>query len=276
MSHRVAFQGVAGAYSEKAALNFFGRSTLTIPHKSFMEVFSAVGRGKCNFGIVPIENSLAGSIHENYDLCLKNKLWITGEIKLRVSHSLIVNRGVKLAQIRQVYSHPQALSQCAGFIRTKLKKAQPMPYFDTAGSVELLRTSGARNAAAIAGKDAAQKNKMTVLKSGIEDNPENFTRFIILSRKRVQPTPKQKSKSSIVFALKNVPGALHKALSIFALRDIDLVKIESRPLAGSPWKYLFYLDFAGNLKEDRCLRALDHLGEVTTFIRVLGCYPWAD
>lgn len=268
----VAFQGELGAFSEMAAREFFGQETEVSPSPTFVEVFGKVSDGAAQAGIIPIENSLAGSIHENYDLLLEHKLSIVGEIKLRIVHHLIVNPGVKLTDVRRVISHPQALAQCRDYIR-KLPGVEVRPVYDTAGAVRELRDLGARDTAAIAAAQAAADYGLEVLASGIESNHQNYTRFLAIS-----PGPLAESgdpaemKVSIVFSLLHQPGTLFKSIGVFALRDIDLLKIESRPLLGKPWEYLFYLDFAGSLRAPRIGKALDHLAELTTFLRVLGCY----
>ena len=265
---RVAFQGEAGAYSEQALLGHFGQVD-TLPCESFEAVFETVNAGACESAMIPIENSLAGSIHQNYDLLLRNELQIVGEHFLRVRHCLIAIPGVDLRDILKAISHPQALGQCAGYLRSHGIQAEQA--YDTAGSVKLLKESGARDTAAIASRRAAELNGMQILAEGIEDNPENFTRFLAIQR---EPQAfRGEAKTSIVFTLKNLPGALFKAMSVFALRDIDLTKIESRPLQGSPWEYLFYIDFVGATQEDTVRRSLDHLREYATMLRVLGSYP---
>jgi prephenate dehydratase len=264
---QVAFQGEPGAYSEQAVFNYFG-SVETQPCESFDAVFDAVVSGLCEFGLIPIENSLAGSIHQNYDLLLRHDLHITGEYLLRVQHCLIAQPGVKKNEIKRVISHPQALGQCAAYLRRLGVKAEPV--YDTAGSVKMLKESGARDTAAIASRRAAEIHEMEILEEGIEDNPENYTRFLAISKTAVKP--EGESKTSIVFTLKNQPGALFKALSVFALRDIDLTKIESRPLQGKPWEYLFYIDFIGAAYEETASKALDHLNEYALMLRVLGSY----
>jgi prephenate dehydratase len=265
---KIAFQGEPGAYSEQAVFDYFGQ-VQTLPCESFDLVFEAVNSGKCNSGLIPIENSLAGSIHQNYDLLLRNNLHINGEYFLRVRHCLIANLGVKKADIKKAISHPQALGQCAGYLRSH--DIKPEQVYDTAGSVKMLKESGEGDVAAIASRRAAELYGMQILEEGIEDNPENYTRFLAISHEAT--TPKGDSKTSIVFTLKNVPGALFKALSVFALRDIDLNKIESRPLPGSPWEYLFYIDFIGATHDAHVDKALDHLGEYAVMLRVLGSYP---
>jgi len=265
---RVAFQGEPGAYSEEAGFGYFDAPEM-VPEESFEAVFTAVTSGVCQSGLIPIENSLAGSIHLNYDLLLRHELHIVGEYFLRVRHCLIGFPGVALTDIARVISHPQALGQCAGYLRDLGVKTEPV--YDTAGSVKMLKMSGEWTTAAIASKRAAEIYEMQILQESIEDNPENYTRFLEIAPQPV--TPEGEAKTSIVFTLKNQPGALFKALSVFALRDIDLTKIESRPLAGKPWEYLFYIDFIGAMGDETVKRALDHLGEYALMLRVLGSYP---
>lgn len=263
---KVAFQGEAGAYSEQAVFGYFG-DVDAIPCESFDAVFDTVNSGTCNAGLIPIENSLAGSIHQNYDLLLRNHLHIVGEYLLRVQHCLIAMPGVIKADVKKAISHPQALGQCAGYLRKHGIQARPV--YDTAGSVKMLKESGERDVAAIASRRAAELYGMEILEEGIEDNPENFTRFLAIQNEPV--VPRGKVKTSIVFTLRNAPGALFKALSVFALRDIDLTKIESRPLQGKPWDYLFYIDFIDSNGSSQ--KALANLGEYALMVRVLGTYP---
>lgn len=271
---RVAFQGERGAYSEAAAVDFFdGQAIEPAPCETFDEVFACVEAGECDNGIVPIENSLAGSIHRNYDLLLEHDLSIVGEQYLRIVHCMIVHPGTQLTDIRRVFSHPQALAQCENSLDW-LPGVERISTYDTAGSVSLIKSKGYTDAAAIASRHAAQVHAMEILKEGIEDNPENYTRFLILGRDPIEP--QAPAKTSIVFATKNVPGVLFKSLSVFALRDIDLTKIESRPLKGKPWEYFFYLDFVGSMAEKRCRNAINHLKEIATFLRILGSYPTAE
>jgi len=265
---KVSFQGEPGAYSEQAVFNYFGQVE-TLPCESFDAMFDSVVSGKCDAALAPIENSLAGSIHQNYDLLLRHDLHIVGEYFLRVQHCLIAMPDAKMEDIKKAISHPQALGQCAGYLRNRGIK--PETVYDTAGSVKMLKESGALDVAAIASRRAAEIYGMKILQEGIEDNQENYTRFLAVQREAVVPTGE--AKTSIVFTLKHVPGSLFKAMSVFALRDIDLTKIESRPLQGKPWEYLFYIDFIGSADDDVSRRALDHLGEYATTLRVLGSYP---
>lgn len=265
---KIAFQGEHGAYSEQAVFDYFG-DVETLPCETFDLVFDSVTSGLSDKGLIPIENSLAGSIHQNYDLLLRNQLHIVGEYFLRVRHCLITMPNVKKEDIKKAISHPQALSQCANYLRNL--NIKPEAVYDTAGSVKMLKESGVKDTAAIASKRAAEIYEMQILEEGIEDNSENFTRFLAISTEAT--VPKEEAKTSIVFTLKNVPGSLFKAMSVFALRDIDLTKIESRPLQGKPWEYLFYIDFVGSLHDENAKRALEHLGEYALMLRVLGSYP---
>ena len=265
---KAAFQGEPGAYSEEAGYGYFKAAEM-VPYETFEAVFAAVASGECASGLIPIENSLAGSIHQNYDLLLQNKLFIVGEYFLRVRHCLIGFPDVDRSSIKRVISHPQALWQCAAYIRKLGLKTEPV--YDTAGSVKMLKVGGDKTCAAIASKRAAEIYEMHVLQEGIEDNPENYTRFLEIAPQPVKPD--MDAKTSIVFTLKNQPGALFNALKIFAQRDIDLTKIESRPLVGKIWEYLFYIDFIGAPSQRQTREALDQLGEIALMLRVLGSYP---
>jgi prephenate dehydratase len=267
---RVAFQGEAGAYSEAAAFAYFGQETQTIPCETFDAVFAAVEGQSCDYGLVPIENSLAGSIHRNYDLLLQHNLFIVGEHHLRVQHCLIGLPGATITTIRRVISHPQALAQCERYLKS-LPEVKSEAVYDTAGSVKMIQNLGDASMAAIASRRAAEVYGMAILAEGIEDDQANYTRFLAISPRPV--TPEANAKTSIVFTLNNIPGALFKALSVFALRDIDLTKMESRPLIGKPWNYLFYIDIGGSIAEKRIAHALENLGEYAMMLRVLGSYP---
>ena len=267
----IAFQGERGAYSEAAAVNHFGENIEPMPCESFEKVFDSVESGAADKGIVPVENSLAGSIHRNYDLLLRHELSIVGEIQLRIAHQLMVLPGVKASDIETIYSHPQGLAQCERSISTHFPTVNRTATYDTAGSAKMLRAENIRNGAAIASKRAAKIYEMDILHVDFEDNPENYTRFLAISKEAVHP--KDHAKTSIVFAMPNAAGALFKSMAAFALRDIDLTKIESRPLQGQRWQYLFYLDFVGSQQQTHCANALNNLRELTSFVRVLGSYP---
>ena len=273
MKKIIAFQGEPGAYSELAAFKYFGDEISTLPCDTFEAIFAAVENGQATHGLLPIENSLAGSIHHNYDLLLENQLVIVGEYHLRVSHCLMALPGVGLEEVARAHSHPQALEECRGRLREMGIK--PVAGVDTAGSARLIREGGDRRAAALASHRAAEVYDLRILVEGMEDNSANYTRFLVMAGERLSPPAGEGEdyKTSIVCQLHNQPGALFKALSVFALRDIDLTKIESRPIPGKPWEYMFYIDYLGHADSHVSQRALDHLGELATFIRVLGSYP---
>jgi len=271
---RVAFQGEPGAYSELASMEYFGEMTNSLPFESFRDVFAAVENGKAEYGILPIENSLAGSIHQNYDLLLENDLQIKGEYLLRVSHCLLSLPGTKLEDIERVRSHPQALAQCASNLNQMA--VDPVIANDTAGSARLLAENNETGTAVLASRRAAEVYGLEMLREDMEDNKENYTRFVILTgtdsiSKGVLPG--DEFKTSIVFNLDHEPGTLYKALSVFALAEIDLTKIESRPIAGKPWQYMFYIDFAEKENSQVGKQALDKLSKFTPFLKVLGSYP---
>jgi prephenate dehydratase len=267
---RVAFQGELGAFSQQAAHRIFGPHLQPLPCLGFEDVFRRLVRGKADFAVIPIENSLAGSIHQNFDLLAKHSLESIGETYVRIEHHLIANPRARMADIRQVYSHPVALAQCRTFLGS-LRAAEEVSFYDTAGSVKFIRDKNLSNAAAVASADAARMYGMKILKRNIEDDRENYTRFLALARRgRVAHGG---AKTSLVFSLRNEPGALFKALSVFALRDISLTKIESRPIRGRRWEYLFYVDLQSDIRSRQCVNALRHLQEMTAYFKVLGSYP---
>ena len=267
----VAFQGEPGAYSEAALVEYFGTKAAAVGKARFEDVFEAVETGTCQLGFIPIENSLAGSIHRNYDLLREHTLHIVGETTMRVRHCLIAAPGASMDKITKVISHPQALDQCRGFLNRWEGGIKVEQVYDTAGAVKQLAETRNQTTAAIASRRAAELYGMHILMEGIEDDEANFTRFLVLSTKPVDPG--KDAKTSILVRLKHLPGSLFKALSVFALRDIDLTKLESRPLIGQPGEYQFYVDFVGSTKDPKVIRALNHLEEYATLLRVLGSYP---
>jgi prephenate dehydratase len=267
---KIAIQGEPGSFSHQAARRMVPGCTI-VPCARSREVFDRLDRGSVAGAVIPIENSLAGSVAEHFDLLLARDVFIQREFRLRIVHNLIAAPGVKLAALRQVLSHPVALEQCRDFFRRHPKIAA-VPFYDTAGSVKHVVEAGLRDAAGIAGRQAAGEYGGRILKAGIEDDKRNFTRFFLVrKRRKILPAA---NKTSIAFGVKNVPGALFKSLSVFALREISLSKIESRPLRGRPWEYVFYVDFLRG--DDAPARnALRHLGEVADRVKVLGVYPGA-
>jgi len=268
---KVAFQGEAGAYSEDAIYEFFGSRVQPIPCKRFSDVFRKVEDGDVDFGVVPIENSIEGSVTQVYDLFLDHEVKVCGEVVLRIIHCLIANPGLKINSIKVVFSHPQALGQCKSFLEQL--NCEIVPTYDTAGSVKMIKERSMVNAAAIASERAASIYDMEILARDIADNPNNYTRFFILSKQDASPTGND--KTSIIFSTKHVPGALYRALGEFAQRGINLTKIESRPTRQKPWEYNFYLDFEGHRLEPRCIEALEGLKKKAIFVKVLGSYPKA-
>jgi prephenate dehydratase len=279
-SPRVAFQGARGAFSEDAARQLLGKSIQTVACRTFEEMFAAVSSGAADAAAAPIENSLAGSVHKNYDLLMEHDLTIIGETNVRIVHHLIAPSGVSLSQLRRVHSHPVALAQCERFLRAN-PQLEVCPAYDTAGSVKMILDSNTGEDAAIAGATAAEVYGGSIIAESIEDNPQNFTRFLLLCRPDRASTIKtevtnDQRKTSIVFRVANKPGGLFRSLAAFALRDIDLTKIESRPIEGRPWEYSFYLDLTGDQHEPHVERALANLSELAESVRVLGSYGRSD
>ncbi len=268
----MAFQGERGSFSFAAACKLLGPNLRVLPCQSFKDVFAALDSGSPPHAVIPIENTLHGSVHENYDHLLEYNLPICGETSIRISHHLIALPGMPFREIRRAFSHPVALNQCRSFFE-KFKQIEPVPFYDTAGSVKLLKEQHPPGAAAIASETAAEMYGGILLKRNIEDNRRNFTRFFLLSKRK--PALKSATgewKTSIAFSTPNAAGALFRAMACFALRDLNLTKIESRPLRARPWEYLFYLDIAGSQHEPSLKRALANLSEITNFLKVLGSY----
>ncbi len=268
----VAFQGERGAFSYSAALKLLGASIRDLPCATFRDVFESLKSGKVKFAVLPIENTLHGSVHENYDHLLEYGFPICGETNIRIAHNLIAMPGTRFGDVRKAFSHPVALNQCRQFFQ-KHKKIEPVSFYDTAGSVKMLSERSEPGAAAIASETAAQIYKGEILRRNIEDDRQNFTRFFLLTK---QPRHRQTGsgvwKTSVAFSTENAPGALFRAMACFALRDLNLTKIESRPLRGKPWEYLFYVDLIGRADDRPVQNALNNLSETTRFVRVLGSY----
>lgn len=276
----IAFQGERGAFSEEAARRLAGAHTAVLPCARFEDIFRAVKDGRASGAAVPIENTLAGTVHENYDHLVNFELPIVAETSVRIVHNLIAPKGVPFSKIKRVFSHPVALNQCLDFF-AKNPQLERIPYYDTAGSVKMVTEQGLEDAAGIASAVAAEIYGGRILRRSIESDRSNFTRFFLLrtaSFARRHPIPAGDHpawKTTVVFSTRNAPGALFRALSAFALRDLNLTKIESRPLRGKPWEYLFYLEFLDRADSPAARHALNHLAELTDFQRVLGCYPKA-
>jgi len=291
---KVAIQGELGSFSHEAAERMLPRCTV-VPCARSAEVFDRVERGSVGAAVIPIENTLAGTVAEHADLMLTRGVFIQGEYLLRIVHNVIAMPGVRLGSLRRVLSHPVALDQCRDFFR-RHPKIEAVPFYDTAGSVKHVIAKQLKDSAGIAGRQAARQYSGRIIESGIEDDKGNFTRFFLIRKfegaagsragKKKGSTdyrstdyhgliPRGADKTSIVFQVKNVPGALFKSLSVFALRDISLSKIESRPMRGRPWEYVFYVDFL-RADDEPARNALRHLAEVAEFVKVLGIYPAAS
>jgi prephenate dehydratase len=274
----IAFQGERGAFSEEAARKLLGPRVEVLPCPRFEDLFLSLKDGRASGAVVPIENTLAGSVHENYDHLVTYEFPIVAETNVRIVHNLIALKGVKFSQIRRAFSHPVALNQCLDFF-ARNPQIERTPFYDTAGSVKMLAEEGLMDAAGIASSVAAEIYGGRVLRRSIESDRQNFTRFFLLrtpqyvKRHPVPASAHTTWKTSLVFSVRNIPGSLFRALSAFALRDINLLKIESRPLRGKPWEYLFYVDLLGRADTPNAQNALRHLEELADFLRVLGCYP---
>lgn len=267
---KVAFQGESGAFSQAAAVSFFKEPIETIPHPTFYEALDSTENGRSDYTILPVENSLEGSVGESYDVLLATKLTAVGETYHRISHCLIGLQN--LEKIDTVYSHPQALGQCRKFIQDNHLKS--IPTYDTAGSVKILLELNKDNIACIASRKAAEIYNVPIIKEGIEDNPNNYTRFLILANNKTEKT--SKDKTSIIFAIKHIPGALYSILEKFNANKINLTKIESRPTKNTPWEYNFYVDFEGHKDDNGILDTIEKIRPNTTFLKILGSYPRAE
>jgi prephenate dehydratase len=265
---KIAIQGELGSFSHEAARAMLP-SAKVVPCARSLEVFDRVKRGSVDGAVIPIENSLAGSVAEHFDLLLSRDVHIVREFRLRIVHNLIAPPGLTLKNVRRVFSHPVALDQCRDLF-ARNSRLEPVPFYDTAGSVKHVVAEGLTDAAGIASRRAAEVYGGKILKAGIEDDKRNFTRFFLIHRGKPHADAGA-NKTSLAFSTKNIPGSLFKSLSVFALRDISLSKIESRPLRGRPWEYVFFVDLLRGDDEDS-RNALRHLGEITDLVKVLGIY----
>ncbi|MBS3922460.1 MAG: prephenate dehydratase [Nitrosarchaeum sp.] len=265
----VSFQGERGAYSEAAAKAFFNTEINVIPLPTFAKVLESTIQDKTEYSILPVENSLEGSIGESYDLLYSTSLNAIGEIYHRIEHCLIGTGS--LEEIDTVYSHPQALGQCRNFIEKHNMKT--VPSYDTAGSVKIIKELNKKNIACIASKDASKIYKMPVISENIANNLNNYTRFLILSKKNKEETGKD--KTSIIFSIKHEPGSLHRIIEKFYNYNVNLTKIESRPTKTNTWEYNFYVDFEGHAKNPKIVEMLVKIKDETLFMKILGSYPSA-
>jgi len=269
---RVAFQGERGAFSEEAAVKLLGEEIQLVPRPTFEALYSSIQGGLADIILAPIENSLAGSVHRSYDLLIASGLHIQAEVVIPIVHNLIGVPGAKFGGITQVSSHPVALAQCERFFASH-PTIKRLAADDTAGSVRDVMQAGDPARAAIASRRAAAVYGATILMEHLEDHPENYTRFLLLTPSA--EVPEKADKLSLVLHLAHKPGSLCLALNAFARRELNLLKIESRPIAGTPWSYCFYLDLQASLKDANTIAALEELRQFTDSVKILGCYPQA-
>lgn len=268
----IAFQGEPGAYSEEAIRKNFGATVETLPCHSFAEIFQAVQSGKAKHGLLPVENSMAGTVAQSYELLFEHDLRVQAEVILRVRHMLLSTPDTNIDQVVRVKSHPQALAQCEGYLRRR--GWEPVPAYDTAGSARDLAAQSEAGTAVIASALAGELYGLTVLDSNVEDEPYNSTRFFLIGTEDA-PRTDQPHKTSIVFAVRHKPAALYECLGAFARQNINLTKLESRPMRSRPWQYWFYLDFEGHAQDPGCERALIGLLQHASMVKLLGSYPAA-
>jgi prephenate dehydratase len=271
---KVVYQGERGCNSEAASNKFFPKNVKRLGVRTFRDIFEKVNTEKETYGVVPVENSLTGSIHQNYDLLLEYNLWITGEVKLRIIHNLLAPPGTTLKSIKEIWSHPEALAQCRDFLSSH-PEYKVVSVYDTAGAAKIVKEEKRKDVAIIAGPQVARLYGFKKLKEGVESHPDNFTRFLIISKERKIYTG-ENARTMLVFGVKNEPGILFRCLSIFALRNIDLTKLESRAVVGKPYEYLFYIDFKGSLENENCRHAVENLKEVVAYLKLLGSYIVKD
>jgi prephenate dehydratase len=266
---KVGFQGESGSYSEASArIQYPNPNYSFVPFRSFRELFEGVESSNVDLAVVPIENSTEGSVNETYDLLVEKPLYVIGEIYQKIHHCLIINKNSSPDEISAIYSHPQALAQCRKYIQNRHLESIPM--YDTAGSVKFIKETRNASAAAIASKHAAQIYDMKVVEEDIEDNSNNFTRFLIISNRYDSNT--DDNKISVIFSISHTPGSLYSILQEFALRNINLTKIESRPTKNIPWEYYFFVDLEGNINDDEVSASLSAVKTATIFFKLLGSY----
>src|SRR6202795_4680970 len=271
-SPRMAFQGERGAFSEEAAVKLLGEDIQLVPRPTFEALYASLQDGLADYILAPIENSLAGSVHRSYDLLISSGLHIQGEVVIPIAHNLIGLPGATFERITQVSSHPVALAQCERFFASH-PKIKRVATDDTAGSVREVMGAGELAKAGIASKRAATVYGAVILREHLEDHPENYTRFLLLATSA--EVAENADNLSLVLHLAHKPGSLCSALNTFARRNLNLLKIESRPIPGTPWSYCFYLDLQASLKNPETREALEELNEFADSVKILGCYPQA-
>ena len=268
---RIGYQGIEGAYSEAAIYQHYGKNVKAVGYDTFEEVFEAVKKGKVDLGCLPFENTIAGSVVMNYDLLLKQDVFIIAEVFFKISHSLLSHKGNKLRNIKTAYSHPHSLEQCRKFL--KKHKIKAVPEYDTAGAAKIVKERNKKEEAAIASKLCAEIYGLDIIKEGIETNKYNTTKFFVFAKKNKVPKNLKKEKTSIALKTKHYPGALVSCLQRLSKNSINMTKLESRPIPENPWEYVFYVDFIGGIDDENVKLALNEMETTATFIKVLGSYP---
>lgn len=271
---KIAYQGEKGAYSEAAIYKQYGKNARTVGYEAFDDVFEAVKKGKADYGLVPVENTIAGSIVMNYDLLLKENVFIIAEVFFKIEHSLISHKGNKLKNIKVAYSHPHAIEQCREFL--KKHRIKPAMEYDTAGAAKLVKERNKIDEAAIASEICAEIYGLEVLKKSIETNKDNATKFFVFVKKGKVPKNLKKEKTSIAFKTKHYPGALVNCLQRLAKNNVNMTKLESRPIPENPWEYVFYVDFEGGIDDKNVKIALSEMEASSIFVKILGSYPKGD
>lgn len=267
---KISFQGERGAYSEAAAISFFNSNIETVPLPTFADVLEYTINDKTDYSVLPVENSIEGSVGESYDLLYSTSLNAVGEIYHKIEHCLIGTGS--LDEVDTVYSHPQALGQCRKFIQQHNIKT--VPSYDTAGSVKIIKEMNKKNIACIASKNASEIYQVPIISEGIADKPNNYTRFLVLSKKQIKET--KKDKTSIIFSIKHEKGTLFRIMEKFNEYNVNLTKIESRPKKDTTWEYNFFVDFEGNVNNERISEMLNKIKKNTLFFKILGSYPAAE
>jgi prephenate dehydratase len=267
----VAFQGEHGAYSEQAIRNYFGPEVMTVPRPAFKDIFEAIRTNEVKFGMLPVENALAGTVAQTYELLMEYDFRVQGEVILPIHHQLLAPKGTPLEAIKQVKSHPQALAQCEAYIRRR--GWEPIVSYDTAGAARDLARDPEPHTATIASSLAGELYDLEIIERDVEDDPDNSTRFFVLGWQDAPRT--DPSKTSVVFATRHLPGSLYRAIGAFAQRGINLTKLESRTMRGRKWQYLFYLDFEGHWQDPDAAVAIAELVHQAAFVKMLGSYPAA-
>jgi prephenate dehydratase len=271
---KIAFQGIRGAYSELALHEHFGKSAQTVSCDSFDDVFDAVNSGEVVFGLIPVENTIAGTVVENYDLLFANDVFVIAEVYLPIRHTLLGKKGTRLEEITQAFSHPHALKQCKDYLKSHGIKM--MPTYDTAGAAQAVADGDRTDCAAIASELCAEIYDMEILARNIQSNNSNTTRFFVIAKKENVPAEHVTGKTTVAFKTRHYPGALVDCLKIFQKYNLNLTKLESRPIPENPWEYVFYAAFEAGIDDDEVKAAIGELTLHAVFVKLLGSYPKAE